>query len=139
VRDGKRFVVWGDEEGKAYDEVWNLSLADNKPLYYARRDEKRFVVWGDEEGKAYNVAWDLSLADNKLLYCAEREGKEFIVWGDEEGKAYDCVSCPSLDDGMNCTLYTRHTFSIHHIIWELWESMSIKRQKNKYFWILKTA
>jgi hypothetical protein len=90
-------VVWNDAEGKPYDTVEGLALAeDGQPLYIADERGKTFVVHGVREGKTCDRIDFLSFVAGKPLYVARNGKISTVVWGSFESDPYDDISRPRL-------------------------------------------
>lgn len=103
-KDGFR-VRWGKKESRAYERIWDLSVADDKPLFAGYRDNKWFIVWGFEELDApyYGDESDetLSIDEGKPSYIgSEGDGRCFVVWGEERSSIWNDVRGFCIDNGL---------------------------------------
>jgi hypothetical protein len=91
-------VVWNEAEGKPYEAIEQLSLAeDGRPLYIAAELGRTFVVHGVREGKHYDKVGFLSFTAGQPLYVAQSGKTSSIVWGSFESDPCDDISRPRLD------------------------------------------
>ncbi|MFH1430303.1 MAG: hypothetical protein ABIG71_02115 [Candidatus Uhrbacteria bacterium] len=91
-RGGRQVVSYNGVEGKAYRNVYALSIANDQPLYAAQNEQaKCVVVHGRSESKLWDDVRFLEFAHGQASYVGDLDGTAHIVHGKRWNKAYDRV------------------------------------------------
>jgi hypothetical protein len=62
-------VIWGEEDGREYDDVFGITDFKQNPLYVARNQDEWFLVHDKQESQRYPFQITYQATNDKILIC----------------------------------------------------------------------